>query len=1372
MPNSALPQQIYDSAYYKSHLGEIPYERNQHWLEFFGGIADNLIRSLRPRSVFDAGCAWGFLVESLRDRGVEAWGRDISGFAIDSVRPDMRDYCAEGSITAAIFGRYDLATCIEVVEHMPADEADRAIGNLCAVADVILFSSSPSDFEEESHINVHPPLYWLRLFQQRGFSPDIGYDASFVSPHAFLLRRFETLLADGVLTLFSEKLRWNREWVAAHQAFCLASDRVQALSKAHEEVSGELSESIRRGEQKQRTLQEWMAQVADLRREMVRWEERETRTRIAEARLKEEVASQQRRAEWAERERGEAREQVSSLQWDMEEAARRAQWELEEARQATVYRDRELEGIYTSPGWKAIVKYREWIERRRQNPVVRKYLEPAIIGVLARAGMGRPVPGPPAGPALAERSLAPQLASQPQAVVETGRVATTPAPVARAEPDYPRWIRQFEPSEEDLRTEREMGAQFPYRPRISIITPVYKVPVAVLRELVDSVMAQTYENWELCLVHAWPGGRETRDYLNYLTTGGGLDSRIRVVLLDENKGIAGNSNEALKLAAGEYAALLDHDDTLPPFALYEMVRALNTQGRADFLYSDKDQLAPGAATQRISPLFKPEWSPETMLSANYLTHLCLMRTELIREIGGWRTETDGAQDWDLFLRLIAKAKQVVHVPKVLYHWRQIETSVASGGMAAKPYAAEAQARTLRDYFGVNGWDADIRCDPEVSVHWRVPSGVRVSVILIAAAGDEEALAFAQSIVARAGDRETEVLLLRNEGADSGDPRIRSFQAEAGDSLQRGLNLLAAKATGEFLIFADRTVRPLDADWIDELAGPLQIAGVGLVGAKLLEEKTLRIRHAGLVFNDAGEPEYIFRGEPEHVFGEFGAAGWCRNWSAVAGACFAVRRSTWELLGGLAENPVYPRADIDLCLRVQFDAKLRIMYNPGARLTQSGISNIELWLSPEKRGQYIKSNFPAGDPYLNPNIVVREGTPGLRRRETHQAKATDYAADSRVFVSCFDFDSAAVSRSRKSAGGAATHQVRSLTWLIPEFTNPWYGGIATILRFADYFGRAHGVHSNFAVLGQCHHSAIRGRIGHAFPELGEKSDVSVLRSVDDIHTLPACDGVMSTLWTTAYAALRFEGARRKFYFVQDYEPFFYPAGSSSALVESTYDFGYYGICNTVGLRDLYVERGGQADYFDPSVNTRVFHADGRKPSQGKPWTVFCYMRPGHSRNGFELISAALHVVKRQLGDDVRILTAGADWDPASYGLEGALHNLGDIGYAASGALYRTCDAGVVMMMTCHPSYLPFELMASGALVVTNRNPHTQWLLRDRENCLLSEGSAGSLAETIVEGLKDGDLRRRITRTASELIAARYSDWDAQAEKVYQCLIRQS
>jgi glycosyltransferase involved in cell wall biosynthesis len=1355
MSSPETPQHIYEQDYYKSHLGEIPYERNEHWLSFFGGIADNLIRSLHPARVFDAGCAWGFLVEALQDRGVDAWGRDISEYAIANVRQDMRPYCDAGSIAEPIEGRYDLITCIEVLEHMPEDEGRRAIHNMCAAADTILFSSSPSDFGEESHINVHSPLYWMKAFAAENFSPDIGYDASFVAPHAFLLRATEVPLPRDVLVLMSEKLRWRREWVAAHQAFVQASDRAIATDRQNEE----LTKNQHLAEELEWTLREWSTQNLELKREVLRSVEREGRSAILAARLREETAAQTSRTERAERERDELNLQLS-------------------------FRDRELESIRSSPAWRLIGRYREWFERNRQKALIRNLIEPGFLLAFRVVGLGRP-PAPAADPSPAPPEIIIEASPPPP---EEAAAAPPPEPMPSPAPapardtwTYEDWIREFEPGAAELNLQRDIGDRFAYRPKISIVTPVYKVPVDVVRELIDSVKAQTYGNWELCIAHAWPRGKEVRDYLSAAAA---EDSRIKLLLLDDNLGISGNSNRALVLVDGEYTALLDHDDTIPPFALYETVRALNERGPAELIYSDKDQLNSGPG-KRVSPLFKPKWSPEIMLSANYLTHLTTMRTEVIRAIGGWRSSTDGAQDWDLFLRVIGESKRVVHIPKVLYHWRQIATSVAGGGMGAKPYAAEAQMRTLRDYFDARGWDADIVFKPDLRVRWKSPPNQKVSVILMASPGRTAAslAALAVEFSGQCQGYPIEVLFATDEvqetdgAATDGNNGIRAIPCSADAIPADSLNRLAAESTGDILIFVDENVKPLEPSWLDELTGPLQIAEVGIVGARLLDPTTLRIRHSGIAFNDAGEPDYIFSREPEHLFEEFGAAAWYRNWCAVSGACFSIRRATWESLGGFARAPVYPRLDIDLCLRLQFEAKRRILCNPLARFTQSTLAHIEFWMLPDKRPEYIQANFPDGDPNLSPNIVLKDGAIALRRREIPQPKVTDYLADSQVFVRSFDFSSAVIERSKKLCATPGTGEVRSLTWFIPEFTNPFYGGIHTILRFADYFLRTHGVVSRFAVLGRCHPSVIGDRMATAFPDLAARSDVRIAGTTESINALPECDGAIATLWTTAYALLHFEKPRRKFYFVQDYEPFFYPAGSASALVEATYDFGFHGICNTGQLRDLYTAKGGEADYFDPCIDPRVFHDHNRHegngiPAGGKVSTVFCYARPGHPRNGFELLGAALRIVKDKLGDSVRIVTAGADWDPATYDLQGVLLNLGNLGYATTGALYRACDVGLAMMMTCHPSYLPFELMACGSLVVTNRNPHTAWLLRDGENCLLAEGSATSLAERILEGLSDADLRTRITRTARELIANRYSDWDAQAEKIYQCLRRTS
>jgi SAM-dependent methyltransferase len=211
-------RELYGADYYASHCGPFPYERSPYWLGFFGNTAEQLIRSLRPNRVFDAGCALGLLVEGFWDRGVETYGRDISNFAIANVRPDLRQYCEVGSIADPLPGTYDLVTCIEVLEHMPEDLALHAIRSMAAAAPRIFFSSSPTDFDEPTHINVHPPIYWLRRFADAGFAPVLNFDGPFLCHHAVLLERVEgpidgRLLAGGaeIIRLRLETLKRDKQ---------------------------------------------------------------------------------------------------------------------------------------------------------------------------------------------------------------------------------------------------------------------------------------------------------------------------------------------------------------------------------------------------------------------------------------------------------------------------------------------------------------------------------------------------------------------------------------------------------------------------------------------------------------------------------------------------------------------------------------------------------------------------------------------------------------------------------------------------------------------------------------------------------------------------------------------------------------------------------------------------------------------------------------------------------------------------------------------------------------------------------------------------------------------------------------------------------
>src|ERR1035437_272306 len=434
--------------------------------------------------------------------------------------------------------------------------------------------------------------------------------------------------------------------------------------------------------------------------------------------------------------------------------------ELSERHEEVERLARHINAEYASPAWQFIKQYRNAMNKARsRHPLVRKVVEPAILRVLRALG------------------AAVKAAPVPVAPVSGPPPAAAAAPAAATSPDgslYAEWIRENEPDAAGLAVQARIAAELAYRPRISIVTPVYKVPLDVVREAILSVQAQTYDNWELCLAHAYPDAVDVRQYLESASQS---DPRIQVALLDENRGISGNSNVALTLASGEFIALLDHDDTLAPFALFEVVKALNDDPTIDFLYSDKDQLtADAAGALRVDPLFKPRWSPEIMLCANYVTHLTVMRSQHVQALGGWRKETDGAQDWDLFFRVMARSRRIRHIPKVLYHWRRIATSVAARGFDAKPYAARAQFVTLRDYCQAQGWNVEVEePDAEGTIRLKWKTGKKVSIIFVPASAAAGAISGAEALLGTVGDAAVEILIPVAGDAVSKDARVKAVK---------------------------------------------------------------------------------------------------------------------------------------------------------------------------------------------------------------------------------------------------------------------------------------------------------------------------------------------------------------------------------------------------------------------------------------------------------------------------------------------------------------------------------------------------------------------------------------------------------------------
>ncbi len=353
------------------------------------------------------------------------------------------------------------------------------------------------------------------------------------------------------------------------------------------------------------------------------------------------------------------------------------------------------------------------------------------------------------------------------------------------------------------------------------------------------------------------------------------------------------------------------------------------------------------------------------------------------------------------------------------------------------------------------------------------------------------------------------------------------------------------------------------------------------------------------------------------------------------------------------------------------------------------------------------------------------------------------------------------------------EIRSIQWFLPYLAHAYFGGVYTILRFADHLRQQYGVESRFCLYDARPDEGTIGRlrteIQGTFPGL---ADSLVTGSKVDGHEqfghLPDADAAIATLWTGAYPLLRFNRVKAKFYFVQDFEPQFYPAGAGSALVEQTYRFGIPGIVNTPGLAAAYRSYGNDAVSFVPAVDPAYTPpVTPRSSDPDRPVRIFFYGRPGTPRNAFGLGLASLAKVKEQYGDRVEIVAAGEAWRPGAFGFDGVIENLGRLpGLEAVADEYRRCDIGLVFMFTKHPSYQPFEFMATGMVTVSNENPDTAWFLRHEQNSLVAPPAPSLVAEQIGRAVDDPELRARIAAEGQREVAA--LGWTAQFDRIWETI----
>jgi len=512
------------------------------------------------------------------------------------------------------------------------------------------------------------------------------------------------------------------------------------------------------------------------------------------------------------------------------------------------------------------------------------------------------------------------------------------APLRPKEKNYAEWITQHEPTDEDLQKQRRESSAWRRLPKISLLIPLLDPSAKFLNELFASIVAQTYDNWEACVIDGGSKKRETIESLRRWTK---TDGRIRVERFEINLGISENTNRALRMATGDFVALVDHDDTLAPFALYELAAAIRRRPAADMFYSDEDRLRESG--ERAKPFFKPEWSPELLYSFMYIGHLSAYRRELAVALGGFRKEFDLSQDYDFALRATERAREIVHIPCVLYHWREHAASGASGG---KPEARKTNISALVDAVKRRGLDAEVlEYSTANRVRMRLRKALRVSVII-----PTDSLMWAEKcardLPAATEYQDAEFIIVTNTGlieqlrtlADSISDKVRFVAFDAPFNFSAKANLGARAASGELLIFLNDDVEVGQRDWIENVIEPLQNREVGAVAPKLLYP-TGQIQHAGLVTGVRGLVGTALHQWPGDSVDYTNFAQCMRTVSALSGACLATRRADFFAVGGFDEiNTPIAHSDLDLCFKIR-EGGMRCVYTPFATMTHHGHTSI-------------------------------------------------------------------------------------------------------------------------------------------------------------------------------------------------------------------------------------------------------------------------------------------------------------------------------------------------------------------------------------------------------------------------------------------------
>ena len=556
--------------------------------------------------------------------------------------------------------------------------------------------------------------------------------------------------------------------------------------------------------------------------------------------------------------------------------------------------------------------------------------------------------------------------------------------------EYTKWIRIHQVDEKELAKQR--AHKFLYQPNISIVIPLYNTPLKYLKDLIDSICVQSYAKWELCLAD----GSDNNEVKDFVRNNYGTEGRIIYEQLADNKGISENTNQALKLASGDFVMFADHDDKLEPDALFLIVQEINKGKDIDIVYTDEDKISM-QGDEYYAPHFKPDFNLRMLEMHNYICHIFVVRKDVIDKVGVLRSQYDGAQDYDMVLRCVEVAREIRHIPKILYHWRAHPQSTASDP-TSKNYAYEAGRKAVAAHYERIGVDATVEqtgVTGRYRTHFEIVGNPKVSILIPNKDHLDDLNKCIDSIVNKTSYTNYEIIIIENNSEDEKTSsgyqtimkkykNVKLLNYEGAFNYAAINNLGAREASGEYLLFLNNDTEVINKEWLTELLQEAMKSDVGIVGAKLYYQDNT-IQHAGVVLGLGGVAGHVFCGMEGHTTGYVHRPLTTQEISAVTAACMLIKKEVFDKINGFDEQFAVAYNDVDLCLRTRA-AGYKVIFTPYAQAyhyesksrgqeTGEKIKRLarERKLFKSRWKDYLKK----GDPYYNRNLSRTDATGTLR-----------------------------------------------------------------------------------------------------------------------------------------------------------------------------------------------------------------------------------------------------------------------------------------------------------------------------------------------------------------------------------------------------------